>query len=231
MEAGRGRSDPSSPRRRFATIPEILSSLDSNRQNVPSRNLWSKKQKRAFHRILSGFTRADSRNEKIRFMTLTTSKYDDYSRLNADFQVLRKRVKRKLGLKLDYFKIKTNEGFGVLHCLVKGGFLPQRWLSQQWNEVHHAKIVDIRACFGKKKRLTNYLVKAFYSAKQTYERMSWSWGWVFKGFVGYWDQFKLDLTSRGFSMKDVVRRWSGFLSRPVLFYKWGDMAGGGSGAV
>jgi hypothetical protein len=193
------------------------SSLDINRQNVPKPNSWSKKQKRAFHRILSGFHRANGRNERIRFMTLTTAKYEDYSRLNADFQVLRKRAKRKLNLKLDYFKIRTNEGFGVLHCLTKGGFLPQKWLSRNWQEIHGAKIVDIRGCFGKGKRLTNYLVKAFYSSKQSFERMSWSWGWVFKGFVGYWNTMKFGLLREGKSMKEVVLRWQGFLSKAVLF--------------
>ena len=225
-DAGEGDGERGIVPRRSLSPFGNSSSLDTNRQNVPKSNSWSKKQKRAFHRILSGFHRADGQNQKIRFMTLTTAKYEDYRRLNADFQVLRKRAKRKLGLKIDYFKIKTNEGFGVLHCLTKGGFLPQRWLSQQWHQIHGAKIVDIRGCFGKSKRLTNYLVKAFYSSKQTFERMSWSWGWVFKGFVGYWETFKYRGLAMGLSMKDVVRRWKGFLGKPVLFYTSLTLDGG-----
>jgi hypothetical protein len=193
------------------------SSLDSNRQNVPNRPRWSKKQKRAFHRILSGFHRADGRKMRIRFMTLTTADYNRYSRLTADFQVLRKRILRKFGSKIEYFKIRTNEGFGVIHALFVGRFVPQKWLSQNWFEIHGAKIVDIRGCSGKSKRLTNYLVKAFYSAKQTFERMSWSWGWVFKGFVGYWETMKYGLLKQGLSMKQVVLRWQGFLSKSKLW--------------
>jgi len=54
---------------------------------------------------------------------------------------------------------------------------------RNWNEIHGAKIVDIRKVRGEK-RIARYLISN-YLVNQTFVRMSWSWGWVFRGFVGW----------------------------------------------
>lgn len=146
---------------------------------------FSAKRKRAFHRLLSGFTRARKRGDRLRFMTLTTAVGGSIDRVRPHFQVLRKRIKRHFGFLPQYWSLKTNEGNGVLHIVFKGGFIPQHWLSDAWFSIHGARVVDIRALWGSPRKLTNYLV-ANYLCKQSYERMSWSWNWVFRGFCGIW---------------------------------------------
>jgi hypothetical protein len=188
------------------------SSLDSNIRNLPKRSGWSAKQKRAYQRLLSGLTRAKTLGKKVRFMTLTSSPNSSFSELNEHFQVLRKRIKRKFGVKIDYIKFKTNEGYGVLHVIFVGSFIPQQWLSRNWEEIHGAKIVDVREVRGEK-RLARYLISN-YLVTQTFVRMSWSWGWVFRGFVSMWKWFV-----RKFGYPLCIRHWTSFLSSKVLFWK------------
>jgi hypothetical protein len=145
----------------------------------------SGKMKRAFHRLVSGFTRARYRGDRLRFMTLTSVPGGSLCGLARDFQVLRKRISREFRFLIEYWMIRTNEGHGVLHVVFKGGFVPQDWLSRAWLSIHGAKIVDIRVLRGKPSRLANYLV-GNYLCKQSFERMSWSWRWVFRGFCGLW---------------------------------------------
>jgi len=154
--------------------------------------MLSGKKKRAFHRLVSGFTRARFRGDRLRFMTLTSAVGGSFGRLSRDLQVLRKRISRARydrdgfsGFLPQYWKINTNEGNGVLHVVFKGGFIPQRWLSDAWFAIHGAWIVDIRVLRGSPRKLANYLV-GNYLCKQSFERMSWSWGWVFRGFCGLW---------------------------------------------
>lgn len=184
-------------------------SLDSNIRKVPKRPSWSAKQKRAYQRLLSGLTRAKALGKKVRFMTLTSSPSSSWRELNSHFQVLRKRIERAFG-KMDYMKFKTNEGYGVLHVVYAGSFVPQRWLSCNWNEIHGAEIVDVRKVRGEK-RLARYLISN-YLVSQSFVRMSWSW--VFRGFVGMWKWFV-----RKFGYPLCIKRWTSFLSSKVLFWK------------
>ena len=150
----------------------------------PSSGL-SRKQKRAFHRLVSGFTRARSHGDRLRFMTLTTAVGGSVCRLRRHFQLLRRRIQRRFHFEVKYWSILTNEGNGVLHIVFKGGFIPHDWLSKAWNSIHGAFIVDIRALKGSPKKLARYLI-VNYLCKQSYERLSWSWSWVFRGFCGLW---------------------------------------------
>ena len=185
------------------------SSLDDNVQNLPKRSKWSFKQKRGFQRVLSGFTRAKALGKTVRFMTLTSSPASKYRQINPHFQVLRKRIERNFG-KIDYIKFRTNEGHGVLHVLYVGPFIPQRWLSRNWDEIHGAKIVDIRKIRGEK-RIACYLISN-YLVNQTFVRMSW--GWVFRGFVGWWKKF---IKKYGYPL--CIKKWTSFLGSRVLFWK------------
>ena len=187
------------------------SSLDINVQNLPKRSTWSKKQKRAFHRLLSGLKRARALGKTVRFMTLTSSPTSKWRKINPHFQVLRKRIDRNFG-KIDYIKFRTNEGHGVLHIVFVGPYIPQGWLSRNWNEIHGAKIVDIRKVNGEK-RIARYLISN-YLVTQTFVRMSWSFGWVFRGFVGWWKKF---VAWYGYPL--CIKKWTCFLSSRVLFWK------------
>jgi len=186
-------------------------SLDSKLQNLPKRSSWSFKQKRAYQRLLSGLVRARALDKRVRFMTLTSSPSSHWNELNSHFQVLRKRIRRTFG-KLDYIKFRTNEGYGVLHVVYVGPFVPQKWLSRNWEEIHGAKIVDVREV-RVEKRLARYLISN-YLVSQTFVRMSWSWGWVFRGFVGMWKGFV-----QKFGYPLCIKRWTSFLGSKILFWK------------
>jgi hypothetical protein len=85
------------------------------------RDVYTKKQRRAFQRLMSGSTVGKSRRERLRFMTLTSSPESKGRKLNADFIALKMRILRKFHFKMKYWKIRTNEGNGVLHlhCLAR----------------------------------------------------------------------------------------------------------------
>ena len=81
----------------------------------------------------------------LRFLTLTTAKGVKRD-ICKDFDIFKKRVFRAFGWKFNkYFKLKTFEGpeKQVLHIVFWGRFIPQRWISKVWREIHGSPIVDI----------------------------------------------------------------------------------------
>jgi hypothetical protein len=134
-------------------------------------------------------------------MTLTSYVGYDKSRLSRDFQVLRKRIEHEFNFRIEYVKVCTSEGNGVIHCLFyvlsltgfalgfRAGFIPQRWLSDAWCSITGgSRIVDIRDLhirFGLN-RLVHYLVSQYFSGQSGLDRLSYSMNWVFRGFRGLW---------------------------------------------
>ena len=76
-----------------------------------------KEAEAGFSALESGLTVGKSRRERLRFMTLTSSPESLGRSLNADFRALKMRILRKYHFKMKYWKIRTNEGNGVLHSL------------------------------------------------------------------------------------------------------------------
>ncbi len=158
----------------------------------------------------------------LRFITLTSSEEVDSKRLNSDFEVLTKRVRRHFG-SFEYVKVKTDEGNGVIHVIYAGPFIPQKWLSRNWGEIHGSPIVDIRKLyFGR--GLRNYLS----SYLQGQGRLSYSWGWFKKGWASSYRRLQTDkkryyILVGGLGLKAPIfclRAWSRWFYRvynPVLF--------------
>jgi hypothetical protein len=173
----------------FVSKSGELKKFDFNlRKCVSESGGYTKKQRRAFQRLMSGLTVGKSRRERLRFMTLTSSLESLGRNLNADFRALKMRVYRKFHFKMKYWKIRTNEGNGVLHIVFRGKYIPQKWLSEQWAEIHKSPIMDIRSLYETAKGLKGicfYLI-GNYLAKQSFERMSWGYSWVWCGFVKTW---------------------------------------------
>jgi hypothetical protein len=199
--------------------------FDFNERRYMKRWSYTKKQRRAFHRCISGLLRAKGRLERIRFMTLTSSPQSDKKKLNYHFNLLVKQIEYTFGFKMQYWKVKTNEGYGVLHILFrviddklprkrkKGvliskrrrGFVPHSWLSRTWDKIHAAKVVEIHELKGKKsERDIAYYVVGNYVSKQPAERMSYSHKWVCVGFSKKWKVF---LEVYGKRAVEVWDRW------------------------
>jgi hypothetical protein len=160
---------------------------------------------------MSGLSVGKSRREKLMFMTLTSSPEAKGRNLNSDFRVLKMCIFRKFHFKMKYWKIRTNEGNGVLHIIFRGKYIPQEWLSEQWTDIHKSPIVDIRSLYETKKGLTGivfYLV-GNYLAKQSFERMSWGYSWVFPAFVSSWKRL---VEKYGF--KRGLELWNKLLCNP-----------------
>jgi len=101
------------------------------------------------------------------------------------------RLKRR-GLLQAYIKVPelSKNGKQHLHIIFRGEYIAQAALSEMWQEIHKAKIVDIRRCnlrYGSK-GLASYMAK--YMSKENIFRYSWSWSWVWKGFCKHWTRLK-----------------------------------------
>ena len=187
------------------------------RKCVPENGSYTKKQRRAFQRLMSGLTVGKSRKDRLRFATLTTS--DEAKnlgldkKLNEHFRVLKMRIFRKYHFKMKYWKIRTNEGNGVLHIVFRGKYIPQEWLSVQWADIHRSPIVDIRSLYetaGGLKGICFYLICSYLS-KQSFERMSWGYSWVFPAFVRCWKRL---LEKYGF--RRSLELWNKILCLPFV---------------
>lgn len=151
---------------------------------------WTPKQKRSYQRVLSGIKRAQNMGAVVRLITLTSPADADTSpwggrRLSKRWQVLRKRIQKQYG-KLEYFRLRTNEGNGVMHIVYRGPFIPHTFLKRNWTEINGAPIVFIQALYGKSKRISGYLASHYLAGHRRFMRQSWSWGWCFRGFVKVW---------------------------------------------
>ncbi|MBA7716670.1 hypothetical protein ES703_125744 [subsurface metagenome] len=96
---------------------------------------------------------------------------------------------RRLGVLTDYIRVieYTKSGYEHVHMIYRGVYIPQPVLSRLWQEIHQAPIVDIRSVKASKQHLRGAAAElAKYMAKEGCRRYSWSWGWVYKGFVHTW---------------------------------------------
>jgi len=179
---------------------------------------WSPKARRWYQRLLSGVTHHQANRRRLRVITLTSS-----SRaldINDSWQVLLKRIRRRWRSGFEYWKLRTSEGNDVLHIVFSGPWIPQSWLSCSWEEIHDSPIVYIQELRQKRKKLISYLMTHYLPAHdhgKLYTRMSWSWGWVFRGFAGAWRWF----WKKGPTRYDAILEWTRLMCReePLVSYK------------
>jgi len=173
--------------------------------------------------LLSGVTHHQANRRELRVITLTTSPRARASGLQvgASWSALVKRLRRRWPVSgFEYWKLRTSEGNGVLHIIYSGPWIPQGWLSRLWEEIHDSPIVYIQKLRYRRKRLINYLMTHYLPAHddgRLYTRMSWSWGWVFRGFAGAWRWF----WRKGPTMYDAIFEWNKLMRRgdPLLYYR------------
>lgn len=146
-------------------------------------NGFSRKQKRAYQRVMSGANKAG----ELRFLTLeacATPKRD----MRSAFRALIMRCRRR-NLISAYFQVPefTHSGLVHKHLIIRGSYIAQLLLKAWWQELYGAS-VDIRLVRGKRNAVARYIAK--YVSKDMALRWSCSWSWVWRGFCKDWRALK-----------------------------------------
>lgn len=144
---------------------------------------WTSKQTRCWSRLKLIFYYAAWKGHDLRFMTLTSSKHSPD--IHTSFRKLVKRIRYRYET-FEYLAVKTDEGYGVYHIVFRGSYIPFKWLQKTWIEIHNAFMVNIKFVRNYPKKLASYMVNQYMSAQNMFNRYSWSWFLVFRGFIGKW---------------------------------------------
>jgi hypothetical protein len=128
-------------------------------------------------------------------------------------------------IRFDYLKIKTTEGpNGVFHILYFGDFIPQAWLKAAWLDITGTcRSVYIRACAKdtyNDKRLAKYIVSQYCVGQSDFLAYSWSWGWVYPGFVKDWKELKRICRDFDNPLSSPYQYVCFPIRRDVLFSRW-----------
>ena len=260
----------------YVTFKGKLFNIDTG-HFIKTGNRFTKKQKRHFMRLKSGFNIAQARKERVIFMTLSTQYdilKDDYGRRittrdgksipkdpnarrkrmkqlndatkllmkNIEYEITRimyKRNCKKMALepyimlrngrkkkaqpdiwdkskfKMQYFKVKTDEGGGVMHIVFRKAYsipiIPYHWLVKTWNRIWNSTNVSISEVnITDNCGMAMYMIGQYY-AKQPVIRMSYGRQWVCQGFT---KSFKTLIETVGY--KNALRIWEERLNRDDL---------------
>jgi len=189
---------------------ESSPSLDINSHNYAAQRRTPEERKRGrlWHQLQSGIAR--HKGERLRFLTLTSSTDEDVLPLGKAWQRLKDRITRLTPAKLlkggyihandirkyyggqllkplsiNYLKVETREGNGVLHVLYYGDYIPQQWLSNHWQDLRGAYQVDIRSSSpsraGGSRGLASYILRQYVADQDALVRYSCGMRWVFRG--------------------------------------------------
>jgi len=125
----------------------------------------------------------------------------------------------------EYFKVTTNEGNGVIHCLYRGEYLPYTYIVDNWQDIHNSWDVNIKLIHNHDKDLGKtacYVVSQYVSHQNSsYVRSSQSWNWVCRGYRSVWDGFISDCHTR-FYYNPVRKRFYHVHSEVDLISLWDD---------
>ena len=105
-------------------------------------------------------------------------------------------------LEFDYFKIRTNEGNGVLHIIYKGDYIPYNYIVDIWQDLHNSWNIDIKRIKNKKESVyltAGYIVSQYIAnQKSSYQRSSKSWKWTIRDYYKKFNEFIVESKMRYF---------------------------------
>lgn len=110
-----------------------------------------------------------------RFVTLTTASVgqdigESLRAIVRSWHTLSRRITRAFG-KFAYCRVVQFHHNGLPHLhLIVDCFIPQKWLSTQWNELHGSPIVDIRSC--KPRQAVNYITRYMFRSLASEELLN-----------------------------------------------------------
>jgi hypothetical protein len=114
-------------------------------------------------------------------LDLTTAVGGDAKKLTEHYEALRRRIEKRIGKRVHYWWVQTEEGNGVLHTLMAAEgslYVEHEWLSEAWEEIHGAKVVYVKRYkkgVYSRKRVSKYLVAQYLAGQLGNVRMGWSW--------------------------------------------------------
>jgi len=171
--------------------------------------LRRRRRNRLYQRAMSGMRVGGN----LKFVTLTTSREAMKAGLDirASWRTLLQRLRRR-SLCSGYVKVMeyTKAGLPHMHLVMRGPWLSQSWLSEQWAQIHLSPIVDVRRV-QRRDGAASYLAK--YMGKSLDARYSWSWDWVWRGFVKDWRHLLADGFDAGADLFDIIAVWELILMR------------------
>lgn len=150
---------------------------------------WSRKQKRGYQRIRSLLWFWECHGFQVLWIMLSTAAGGDASKLSYRHKLIRQRIERLLGyVGIEHYQVRTEEGHGVLHIFwawrprpgerARRFWIDQRWLSTQWEQIHGAPIVWVKAYRPgrhSRNRLSRYVISQYVQDQSGYVNMCWSW--------------------------------------------------------
>jgi len=207
-----GFADHSGPEAR--EDPPGSSSLVNNGQS--STCTWGKKHKRQYQRLMTLLYRWEAMGLSIVRLDLTTADGGDPKMMTNHYEKLRRRIGRKIGRKVQYWWVLTEEGNGVLHTLMAAQgslYIEQEWLSREWGKIHGATVVYIKRYkkgIYSRKRVSKYLVAQYLAGQLGNVRMGWSWKRTFNiPIAKAWKLFCKLFRNRKFYV--LLEKWQTFL--------------------
>jgi hypothetical protein len=139
----------------------------------------------------------------VLWVTLTTRN----SVQNGQLAYHHKRLRQSLDRQLDFQGVQfvavrcrgdKNPSLQHLHVLwawqgSRSFYVPQDWLSMEWERIHGAKIVDIKRVGltrDDQRKLTRYIVTQYCSDQRGLQRLSWSWWALPVALARGWESMK-----------------------------------------
>ena len=176
--------------------------------HLVNKSQGSRRLKRFYQRAKSGLSMARKKGEFLAFLTLTSSP-SSTRKISYSWDILRKRIYRRFG-RVEYIWVRefTKSGLEHMHVIIRGPYIPQRWLSNNWESIHGAKVVYIEAIWDSSKAL-KYMVK--YMAKEIKGRFGYSWGWIFRGASTVWRKLCNYVFGMGGGIDEILSLWDGIL--------------------
>ncbi len=163
-----------------------------------------KKQRgRIYHRLVSGMYY--NRGLPLRFMTVTSA--PDSPNLRDSWRELKRRIIKDYG-SFEYFCVFTDEGYGVIHCVYAGDYIPFLWLQETWKQIHGAfhvniKLVRVYNATG----LAGYFLCQYVRNQNAVRWISQSRNWVYPGYMNDWRKLKRESKKRGASFNQLISAW------------------------
>lgn len=198
-------------------VTSVANSTFPGRKKAPKSPPWSAVNRTRYHRLNAFLEYWESHHFSIIRLDLTTAPGGEARMLGPHFEELLRRIERKEKRKVQYWRLTTREGNGVIHSLLAAPgeslYLEHKWLVRQWLRIHGASRVYVKRykqAGGSRERVSRYLVSQYIAGQEAGVRLSASYHATF-GFPlePTWELFKAGAMAEG--RRDALDRWRGLL--------------------